>query len=337
MIGKLAVLIPVFNGGDLLGESVRSCAAAGLDPGRYEILVVDNCSSDGAVDRLPEANPDGAPIRVHRNERNLGRIGNWNRALEIAEAAGFRWAAFLFVGDFWLSQPSLRRTLDLLETHQAEFAFAPFDIVDSVNGRHRSGRVTITGSELVVRSRDFLTRLLESGNVPIAPLQANIYSLQFPGTLRFSEVDPVQTDAVATVEFLYRGNGRMVIVSEPFVAWRLHAGRFHSSLDVAQFAAGQLRLLEIATELGAGTVDWNRAKAHALISLLQGAIRHERWMRWPRVLLRCARILESKPGHVSVAAMLGIIFRKLFFHQCPVHLVDRTPSTAGRRRGEVTI
>jgi glycosyltransferase involved in cell wall biosynthesis len=124
MNGKLAVLMPVFNGGALLEESIRSCAESGLDPQRYEILLVDNCSTDGAVDRLAAAKPGAVPVRIFRNSGNLGRIGNWNRAVEIAEEEGFAWATFLFVGDVWLPGGSLPRILALMEEHGADFALS---------------------------------------------------------------------------------------------------------------------------------------------------------------------------------------------------------------------
>ncbi len=41
---RLAVLIPVYNGGEHLRLSLSSCAEAGLSPSQYEIIVVDNCS-----------------------------------------------------------------------------------------------------------------------------------------------------------------------------------------------------------------------------------------------------------------------------------------------------
>ncbi len=91
---KLAVLVPVFNGGRNLAASLRSCAASGLHPDQYEIIVVDNGSTDDAVSKLPAVNPGGAPVRVFSNGSNIGRVQNWNRALEIAADLGFRWVTF---------------------------------------------------------------------------------------------------------------------------------------------------------------------------------------------------------------------------------------------------
>src|SRR5436309_2181552 len=100
MDGTVAILIPTFEGGALLHRTVSSCFNVGLDRSRFEVIVVDNASTDGSVKQLSR------DVTVCENPNNVGRVGNWNRALEIAEEGGFTYAAFLFVGDEWLPDGS---------------------------------------------------------------------------------------------------------------------------------------------------------------------------------------------------------------------------------------
>ena len=79
--GRIAVLIPTFNGGALLAETVASVARAGLPRDSYEIVVSDNASSDDSIGALPNADEHGASVTLHRNPSNLGRVANWNCAL----------------------------------------------------------------------------------------------------------------------------------------------------------------------------------------------------------------------------------------------------------------
>ncbi len=96
---KIAILIPTYNGGALLQETVDSGAAAGMPADSYEVLVSDNSSDDGSAERLAAHDRQGAPVHVRKNERNLGRVENWNRAIDYAEELGFGFAIFLMVGD----------------------------------------------------------------------------------------------------------------------------------------------------------------------------------------------------------------------------------------------
>src|SRR4051812_38608962 len=125
-LDPLAVLVPVFNGGANLLRSISSCASAGLRGDEYEIIVVDNCSTDDAVDRLPQFDAAGARIHVFRNESNIGRVANWNRAMELALELGFRQITFLFAGDTWKHGTALRNLLDHVRATDARAGFAPF-------------------------------------------------------------------------------------------------------------------------------------------------------------------------------------------------------------------
>jgi len=76
---QVTVLLAVYNGGAYLHEAVASVLSQTFDD--FEVLIVDDSSTDGAVDALPH----DARIRVLRNQRNLGQIPSLNRGLREAE------------------------------------------------------------------------------------------------------------------------------------------------------------------------------------------------------------------------------------------------------------
>ena len=53
---KLTIAIPNYNGGDNLGRSIESCLAIQIPENDYEILVVDNKSTDNSVVMKKEKN-----------------------------------------------------------------------------------------------------------------------------------------------------------------------------------------------------------------------------------------------------------------------------------------
>lgn len=80
MTPSVTVLLAVRNGGAYLREAVESV----LDQtnGDFELLLVDDASTDDAIDALPR----DPRIRVLRNETNLGQIPSLNRGLREARA-----------------------------------------------------------------------------------------------------------------------------------------------------------------------------------------------------------------------------------------------------------
>ena len=79
---KLSIVIPNYNGGENLKRSIESCKTIQITEDNYEILIVDNKSSDNSIDIVNEMKKKFTNIRLIRNEKNLGRIQNWNIGIE---------------------------------------------------------------------------------------------------------------------------------------------------------------------------------------------------------------------------------------------------------------
>jgi GT2 family glycosyltransferase len=75
---RVTVLLAAYNGGAYLHEAVDSVLAQTFDD--FELLIVDDGSTDGSVAGLPS----DRRIRVLRNEHNIGQIPSLNRGLREA-------------------------------------------------------------------------------------------------------------------------------------------------------------------------------------------------------------------------------------------------------------
>jgi len=96
----VSVVIPTHNRETLVERAVRSALAQTYP--RIEVVVIDDASSDGTVDRLSQF----ASIRVIRLERNLGGAGARN--VGIRETGG-ELVAFLDSDDEWLPNKTSRQ------------------------------------------------------------------------------------------------------------------------------------------------------------------------------------------------------------------------------------
>jgi len=79
---RVSVCIPAYNGAEFIGEAIRS--VLGQSFGDFELVVIDDCSTDGTVE-VARGFGDSR-IRLIVNPNNLGQCENWNKAL--AEAGG---------------------------------------------------------------------------------------------------------------------------------------------------------------------------------------------------------------------------------------------------------
>src|SRR5512139_39801 len=111
----ISVVIPNYNGADLLAACLLSLARQSR--AGFEVLVVDNGSSDDSVERVRQEAP-GAVIL--RQDRNLGFAGAANAGIRAAAA---QWIAILN-NDTEVEIDWLARCADAIGSHPDAAFFA---------------------------------------------------------------------------------------------------------------------------------------------------------------------------------------------------------------------
>jgi succinoglycan biosynthesis protein ExoO len=90
----VSVLVAAYNSQDTIGEAISSVLNQTV--GDFEIIVVDDCSSDGTADAVGELRD--SRIRLLRHETNRGPGAARNSALAIARGT---WATVVDADDAW--------------------------------------------------------------------------------------------------------------------------------------------------------------------------------------------------------------------------------------------
>jgi hypothetical protein len=105
----VSVGLPVYNGAEHLAKALDGVLDQDLED--FEVIVCDNASSDATAEIARGYVARDARIRYHRNERNLGLAGNFNKAFQLAGGKYFKWWAH----DDWHPRNLLSRTTEVLE------------------------------------------------------------------------------------------------------------------------------------------------------------------------------------------------------------------------------
>jgi glycosyltransferase involved in cell wall biosynthesis len=93
-IPLVSVCVPTYNGSDFLAECLSS--VLGQTEQRFEVLVVDDASSDQTVSVANEFARRDSRVAVHSFSVRAGLVGNWNRSLQLAKG---EWIKFVFQDD----------------------------------------------------------------------------------------------------------------------------------------------------------------------------------------------------------------------------------------------
>lgn len=265
MKGRIAILVPSFNGGALLAETVASIAASGLPADSYAILVSDNASTDGSAERLSRADAQGAPIFLHCNETNLGRVANWNKAMEEAEAMDFSHALFLMAGDV-LANDHILALRQRMDRAGASLGIASYEVADeTLKPRRIARRIRWSGNpERGIGAKSFLEQSFGAGAMLYGPLGANLYRLG-GAKLRFDPADETHTDQLATAAFAQQSGAPLVYLDKPVSRWRTRPGRFHASMDPMARLAGDIRVIEQACRAAKVAPDYTKIRASLML------------------------------------------------------------------------
>lgn len=88
---RVSIGLPVFNGAEFLRRAIESIL--GQDYRDIELIISDNASTDDTAPICREAAGRDPRVRYHRNDRNIGAAGNYNKVFELARGEYFKWAA----------------------------------------------------------------------------------------------------------------------------------------------------------------------------------------------------------------------------------------------------
>lgn len=108
----VSVILPVYNGAATLARALASVAAQGFTD--YEVIAVDDGSTDGTSDVLRTAAEFDPRIIFVQNEKNLGLQATLNRGLSLARG---KYIARLDADDAWSGTDKLAAQVRFLDEH----------------------------------------------------------------------------------------------------------------------------------------------------------------------------------------------------------------------------
>lgn len=124
----VSVIIPVYNAAAFIGDTIRSVLAQ--TERDFELILVDDCSTDDSVRRMEETTAGTLPperLRIIRKERNGGVAAARNTGMDAAQG---RYVAFLDADDLWMPE-KLERTRAFLEERKSGFVFTAYAFADA--------------------------------------------------------------------------------------------------------------------------------------------------------------------------------------------------------------
>lgn len=235
----LTIAIPNYNGGENLKSAILSCANLTLSREDYEILVVDNCSTDNSTEIVKRLEQEFENIRLVANSKNIGRIGNWNKCLEEIES---EYVLFLFSNEKIYKDNNIEELLEILMKNKCGVAISPFV---KEKGHEKSIEGNMVNEICIQKAKDFCVDKIASFELPFAPIQKNIYSMKIikDNKLRFLEEYDLNGDQYFSFNVAF--NSKNILLNNvPQIIWTFNDKRFHSKVTINKVITDDLKLIK---------------------------------------------------------------------------------------------
>lgn len=236
---KISVLVPTYNYADFLPEAIESVLAQDFKD--YELLIVDDRSSDNTSEVVNPYLVNDERIRFEVNTVNLGMVENWNYCLRQARG---EYIKYIF-GDDKLSTPwALGKMAAMLDSNSgAMLAVSARKVVDE-NSKWIDTWNNMA-KEGLYRGRSAIIRCLGRGQNLIGEPSAVLFR-KAQGIRGFNSAYRQIVDLEMWFHLCEQGD--LIYTREPLCCFRKH-GRQQTAVNAADRVGDrEMRQLQIAYE-----------------------------------------------------------------------------------------
>ena len=170
---RLTIAIPNFNGGEKLKKAVTSCKLIKIPQNEFDILIVDNKSTDNSFEIIDELKKEFPNLRVIKNQENVGRIQNWNICIKNCNS---KYMTFLFINDLISKHNNIEQIIEILDSDDSiSLSLSP--VIKKENTTEYLKRKYFD-NPVKCSSKKIAEYSLKRGLFPFGFIESNIYRVE---------------------------------------------------------------------------------------------------------------------------------------------------------------
>ncbi|MDR0408149.1 MAG: glycosyltransferase [Campylobacteraceae bacterium] len=131
----VSIITPSHNSSKFIAQTIESVLAQTYE--RWEMLIVDDMSSDNSIDIIKKYLQTDKRIRLIKLQNNVGPALARNKAIEIANG---KYIAFLDSDDTWLPN-KLQVQIQFMRDNNLLFSYSAYNIIDENNNHLKTFHV----------------------------------------------------------------------------------------------------------------------------------------------------------------------------------------------------
>jgi len=262
---KLTIAIPTFNGGKNLERAIISCKNIRISPENYEILIIDNCSTDNSILDLEQLKNQFKNLVLIKNQENVGRIQNWNVCIDNASG---KFLIFLFSNDMISEENNIHECIKHLDSD--EDISIGFSSLLKKEIEKSYLKKSFSPNMIHCKSECFAKECLKRGLLPFGPIQSILYRTEDikKDKNQFLENMPINADEIFTYKEAIKRK-KILFTPKPQITWDLTQGRFHGQMKIQDEFEEHSETIKIISKLTGIDVDHGLISTYRAINLLK--------------------------------------------------------------------
>lgn len=303
---RLTIAIPNYNGGENLRRAIESCRYIKLNLEDYDILVVDNKSTDNSIQIVNELKKDFPNIRLWENEKNVGRIQNWNVCLDKSEG---KFLILLFTNDTISKDNNIHEVVSVLDS-DASISLAISALVkreshtEYIKKKYFDESIKCPSFEF---TKDSITR----GMFPFGTIESIIYRIEDVrnSNSRFIEKLPINADEVFSYALAIKRK-YILFNPSPQIIWDLTQNRFHGKMKFEDEFKEHIEAIEMIKNIGNLKINYGLLLTYRLVNLLKYSVNsNQKNLKMWRYLF--SEMMSKKCFFVVDQMLIKTLFKKL--------------------------
>ena len=262
---KLTIAVPTFNGGKNLERAIRSCKNIQLSSEDYEILIVDNCSTDNSISNLNKLKDQFGNLVLIKNQKNVGRIQNWNVCINNAKG---KFLIFLFSNDAINEENNIHECIEHLDSDES--ISIGFSSLLKKEIERSYLKKSFSEDIIQCKSECFTKECLKRGLLPFGPIQSILYRTDDikKDENQFLDNMPINADEIFTYKEAIKRK-KILFTPKPQITWDLTQGRFHGQMKIEDEFKEHSETIKIISKLTGIDVDQGLISTYRAINLLK--------------------------------------------------------------------
>ncbi len=234
---KLTIWIPNYNWWINLKRAIKSCLNTKLSIKEYEILIIDNCSTDNSINIIENLQKTIKNITLIQNNKNYWRIWNWNRILELSN---WDFLILLFSNDQISLQNNISELIEVMKNKKIAISKS-----NKINIWNKNNDIWI--NKIISLKQFLFSNFKFLSSIPFWPIQTFIFNknIILKNNIVFNSLNEITADHEFWLD-IYKHNKNIKILkttSFNIIFDNLLLNRVHNKLSYFDMHSSEINLL----------------------------------------------------------------------------------------------